>query len=281
MAQIPCLRRPLTHVRIRQCCYCHHRFRCRFHVGISLAPSKPRCRYGRRRRARRRHLRASLASGRNAFREYPVVCIERQCGLVGCVGCSIVCFIGTRRGGPSDHRTDILNASSPGKRLWDQNMDRGNVPQWITAVVAFCAATVAAIGIAIQYRLARRRAAVDFFLKTEADKHLLDAWDEFWAAIRYMETMSIDDFCTREDGEVRKHYFAVRRYLNVHELLAVGIANRMFDNRVCYDFWSGVLVESVEAARPLIDHLRKRPGWEEKYIELDRLYRNWKAQVNR
>jgi hypothetical protein len=34
-------------------------------------------------------------------------------------------------------------------------------------------------------------------------------------------------------GDVRKHYFAVRKYLNVHELMAVGIANGMFDDRTC------------------------------------------------
>jgi hypothetical protein len=56
------------------------------------------------------------------------------------------------------------------------NLDWGNVPQWITAVIAVCAAAVAAIGITVQWRLARRRAAIDFFLKTEADKHLVDRW---------------------------------------------------------------------------------------------------------
>jgi hypothetical protein len=43
----------------------------------------------------------------------------------------------------------------------------GNVPQWITAVVTFLAFITAAIGISIQYHFARKRAAIDFFLKTE------------------------------------------------------------------------------------------------------------------
>ena len=120
------------------------------------------------------------------------------------------------------------------------NVDWGNVPQWITAIVAVSAAGVAAVGITIQWRLARRRAAIDFFLKTEADKHLVDAYDEFWAGIRHMRTIAIQDFCTSEKEDVRKHYFAVRKYLNVHELIAVGIKNGMFDDRTCYDFWSRV-----------------------------------------
>jgi hypothetical protein len=86
------------------------------------------------------------------------------------------------------------------------NVDWGNVPQWITAIVAVSAAGVAAVGITIQWRLARRRAAIDFFLKTEADKHLVDAYDEFWAGIRHMRTIAIQDFCTSEKEDVRKHY---------------------------------------------------------------------------
>jgi hypothetical protein len=59
--------------------------------------------------------------------------------------------------------------------------------------------------------------------KTEGDKQLLDAYDDFWSGIETMKKMPINDFCTSEDLEVRKHYFAVRKYLNVHELVAIGI----------------------------------------------------------
>jgi hypothetical protein len=157
------------------------------------------------------------------------------------------------------------------------NVDWGNVPQWITAIVAVSAAGVAAVGITIQWRLARRRAAIDFFLKTEADKHLVDAYDEFWAGIRHMRTIAIQDFCTSEKEDVRKHYFAVRKYLNVHELIAVGIKNGMFDDRTCYDFWSRVLIRCVEAAKPVLTYLRERPGHEATNIELESLYLKWKA----
>src|SRR5262245_48539538 len=116
-------------------------------------------------------------------------------------------------------------------------VDWGSVPQWITAIVAGLAVAVAAVGIFIQRALARKRAAIDFFLKTEADKHRLDAYDDFWTGVRLMKTVPIDDFCNSAELDVRKHYFAVRRYLNVHELIAVGIKNRMFDHRTCYDFW--------------------------------------------
>jgi hypothetical protein len=158
------------------------------------------------------------------------------------------------------------------------NVDWGNVPQWITAGVAVFAVGVAAVGIWFQWRIARRRAAIDFFLKTEADKHLVDAYDEFFAGIRHMRTMPIGDFCTSNSADVRKHYFAVRKYLNLHELIAVGIKNGMFDYRTCYDFWSGVLIRCVEDARPVLDNVRARPGHEATYVELEDLYAKWKAR---
>jgi hypothetical protein len=133
----------------------------------------------------------------------------------------------------------------------------GNVPQWITAGVAVSAVTVAAIGIVIQRSVARKRAAIDFFLKTEGDKQLLDD-DNFWSGIETMKKMPINDFCTSTDLEVRKDYFAVRKYLNVHELVAIGIKNGMFDNQTCYDFWCGVLCRCVEAAQPVLKHVRAR-----------------------
>jgi hypothetical protein len=87
--------------------------------------------------------------------------------------------------------------------------------------------------------------------------------------------LPIADFCTIELA--RKHYFAVRKYLNVHELIAVGIKDGMFDDRICYDFWSHILIRCVEAARPVLDYLRQRPDHEATYIELESLYVRWKA----
>jgi hypothetical protein len=51
----------------------------------------------------------------------------------------------------------------------------------------------------------------------------LDAYDDFWSGIETIKKMPINDFCTSSDLEVRKYYFAVRKYLNVHELVAIGI----------------------------------------------------------
>jgi len=154
-------------------------------------------------------------------------------------------------------------------------VDWGSVPQWITAGVAVCAAIIAVTGIAVQYVVAKKRAAIDIFLKTETDKHLLESWDGFWAGLDHMKTMTVDDFCRSKDSIVRNHYFAVRKYLNLHELIAVGIKNGMFDGRTCHNFWSGVLLRCVREARPVIEHVRNRPGQEATYLELLNLYDDW------
>lgn len=154
----------------------------------------------------------------------------------------------------------------------------GNIPQWITAMVALLALIAATSGVLVQWFVARRRAAIDFFLKTEADAHMIAAYDKFWAGIRKMRETDIRVFCTSDDEELRKHYFAVRQYLNIHELVAVGIENRMFDKDICYDFWAGVLLRSVEEARPVIEFVRGRRGREQTYQDMIKLYDNWKAR---
>jgi hypothetical protein len=72
--------------------------------------------------------------------------------------------------------------------------DVGSLPQWITAIVALFALFVAGTGIWFQRHIARQRAAIDFFIKTEMDRHLLDAYDDFWKGIDRMNTMKASDF---------------------------------------------------------------------------------------
>jgi hypothetical protein len=101
------------------------------------------------------------------------------------------------------------------------SIDWGSVPQWITVGIAFFALLAAAGSIWWQRHVARQRAAMDFFCKTDMDKHLVDAYDDFWKGIDRMKTMPVSDFYGSKDEDVRKHYFSVRKYLNVHELVAV------------------------------------------------------------
>jgi hypothetical protein len=58
----------------------------------------------------------------------------------------------------------------------------------------------------------------------------------------------------------------------------IGIKNGMFDKQTCYDFWCGVLCRCVEAAQPVLAHVRARPGHSATYSELESLYREWKER---
>jgi hypothetical protein len=50
-----------------------------------------------------------------------------------------------------------------------------------------------------------------------------------------MNSMSVGDFYGSKDKDVRKHYFSVRKYLNVHELVAVGIRRKILNEKICFD----------------------------------------------
>jgi len=143
----------------------------------------------------------------------------------------------------------------------------------VTTSIAFCAFVTAAISIAVQKAIARRRAAIDFFLKTEMDAGLLSAYTTFNSALVILaEADSIDEFSKT------KHYHEICDYLAVHELMALGVRKRVFDERTCYAFWSAVLSKACGKAGPVIEHVRGLPGYEYTYAELIHLHRRWSSK---
>jgi hypothetical protein len=98
-----------------------------------------------------------------------------------------------------------------------------------TAFVATAALVVATWSLLAQKAVARRRAAIDFFLKTEMDEKMLAAYNIYVENKTKIPLYSdMRDFCLTE------HYDHVRAYLNVLELMAVGVHNNTFDERICY-----------------------------------------------
>lgn len=153
-------------------------------------------------------------------------------------------------------------------------MDIGSVPQWITVAVAIGATAVAYHSIRSQREIARKRAAVDFFTKTEMDKHTLDQHKAFKKAIvqlakKSSEPDGLDAFVGT------KEYWELRDYLNLHELMSVGIKRQVFDDHVCYDFWSGELARAYNDTGDLIRHIRTLAGEEDTYCELVEVRARW------
>jgi hypothetical protein len=56
-----------------------------------------------------------------------------------------------------------------------------------TAFIAFCAFCTAIVAIYMQTLVARRRAAIDFFLKTDLDQNMLDAHRDFERTVKTLK----------------------------------------------------------------------------------------------
>lgn len=133
---------------------------------------------------------------------------------------------------------------------WDQLASRAPI---VTATAAVTAVIIATISILVQRSIARKRAAIDFFLKTEMDDKLLIAYDDFNKGISALAAAtSIEDFSKTDE------YQSIRKYLYIHELMAVGIRKGIFDKKVCHDFWSDVLTRAYRDAKRVIDYVQSK-----------------------
>jgi Domain of unknown function (DUF4760) len=142
----------------------------------------------------------------------------------------------------------------------------------VTAVIALLAALAAVVSIHDQRNIARRRTAIDFFLKTQMDATGIELYNDFRriapgiAAITSMESF----VATPEHSRVRS-------FLNVCELISVGINERVFSEEVAYAYWGDVLPWSYQAAEPLIQYVRQRQGegTPATYRDLERVAKMW------
>jgi Domain of unknown function (DUF4760) len=159
-------------------------------------------------------------------------------------------------------------------------MDYGTLPQWVTAGVAVGAGLIAVWNIRSQREIARKRAAFDVFLKTETDEKMLTAYDNFHAGIIEMrKATSVEEFCSSE--LTRTHYLWIRKYLNVHELIAVGIRENVLDRNVCYSYWADTLTNGCSDANQVLDFVRNRPKNKYTYSDLAALNTEWLKRKNK
>jgi hypothetical protein len=140
-----------------------------------------------------------------------------------------------------------------------------------TALIALSAAIIALCAIRAQRDIARRRAAIDFFLKTELDPTALELWKRFKTHIP-----SITSMPTIPAGW--DAYRDVRSFLNICELIAVGVQKRTFSKSVSKAYWGDVIPDSYQAAKQLIDCIRNTPGegTHLTYVDLEKLAKKWR-----
>jgi hypothetical protein len=142
-----------------------------------------------------------------------------------------------------------------------------------TATIALVAALVALGAILAQKKTARTRAAIDVFLKTEMDAGVLEMHNGFKRSMKELATLM-----ARPDLFDCEEYSQVCAYLNVCELIAVGVRRRALSERVSHDYWGEAIPFAFEVARPLIERLRQVPteGNRNTYRDLELLSAKWR-----
>lgn len=144
-----------------------------------------------------------------------------------------------------------------------------------TTIIALIAATIAIASWRTQISIARKRAAIDMFLKTETDQGMLKAYRDYEAGLEALEKcQSAAEF---EQKEPQK-YLDVRVYLDVNELICIGINQRVFDQRVCYGFWGGILRTAVRRGRAVIYHARAPDDGGHTYDHILDVHARWSGR---
>ena len=119
-------------------------------------------------------------------------------------------------------------------------------------------------------RSARKRASIDVFIKTEMDQPMIDAYNAFRTASTALANQpDINAFAETPD------YRAMRAYLDIHELIAVGIHNGTLDRTVCHRYWGDIITVGFRDARRVIEHAKSQPSGKDTYSNLERLNNNW------
>jgi hypothetical protein len=141
-----------------------------------------------------------------------------------------------------------------------------------TAGVAALAGVIALVAVIAQRDTARRRAAIDFFLKTEMDQEIIKAYERFeQLAPRSAALTKQQGF-----GKTNADYKALRRWLNICELIAVGINKGAFSERISLDYWGKVLPDASRDAKDFIIFVRQNDKAPETFCELEKLVRRRK-----
>jgi hypothetical protein len=140
----------------------------------------------------------------------------------------------------------------------------------VTAAMAILAFFGVIISICVQRRTAQTRAAIDFFLRTETDEKMLEAHRKYRDGVAVLHTSpNIAAFAQTDDCR------SVRSYLNVHELLAVGVNRHAIHYSVARDFWINELERACRDCNRLLLHLEGDRAEEKTYWEMKALNRKW------
>ena len=154
--------------------------------------------------------------------------------------------------------------------IWNNPGELVRIGTAITGTMAMAAFIVACTSLWVQRGLAQKKAAIDFFLKTEMDHEMLKAHRAYEDAVKLLQSApDIKAFAASDDCK------PIRAYLNVHELLAVGVHKKVFHNKVSRGYWIAELERARTKCNRLIRHLKEDPDEKVTYVELVKLNSKW------
>jgi hypothetical protein len=148
----------------------------------------------------------------------------------------------------------------------------------LTAATALAAVVLAWLAIGAQKEIARKRASVDFFLKSDLDSANLAA-SRMFEPDADIVTKAIGKGKTYADIQGMCQYKTVYEYMNTHELLTIGMNNGIFDEKICFEYWGAALVGHCGAAKEILIMTRNQSGNETAYVEVLELNERWKKQL--
>jgi hypothetical protein len=146
-----------------------------------------------------------------------------------------------------------------------------------TALIVLIAAIIALGSMWVQMHIARRRASIDFFLKAEMDTTVIDLYNKFKANAPLIAFVPDPSDLTRSD------YNDARAFLNICELIAVGVNKGAFSKSVSEAYWGDVIPDAYQTSKQLINNIRTTPGEGSRYtyINLEKLAKRWAKRTKK
>jgi hypothetical protein len=157
----------------------------------------------------------------------------------------------------------------------------------LTAPLALAAFFLAWHTLSVNRRIAQARAAIDFAIKMNADKTVLELRRDLPARASQAaaELAAVDEGRVMEKvgppqaEDLRRasvHLHEIVDAINLFETMAVGINTRALDEDVCYRSLYTDLFEVFEGTEAFRARLEEHSSGEQYGVEMKQLYANWK-----
>jgi hypothetical protein len=150
---------------------------------------------------------------------------------------------------------------------------------WILVVAAMASAAVGFVfgwlAISANRKIARQRATLDFLEKQTADWRIAEGF-------RAMRKRNAGDIppADADDESSRQERYAILRVLNRFEILAIGIANGIYDEKIVWDYFQRDLREIYRAAEKIIEQIRRAEKDPDAFCEFEALAKRVKINAN-